>query len=44
LMASVGSDFHAPGQWSELGLYRPLPEDLLPLWTRFDEYRPAVNC
>ncbi|SFE19626.1 hypothetical protein SAMN05216372_11130 [Pseudomonas straminea] len=35
LMASVGSDFHAPGDWSELGLYRPLPDDLSPLWTRF---------
>lgn len=36
LLASVGSDFHAPGQWSELGLFRALPEDLPPLWTRFD--------
>ena len=35
LLASVGSDFHAPGDWSELGLYRPLPDDLSPLWTRF---------
>ncbi|MGE4407418.1 PHP domain-containing protein [Pseudomonas sp.] len=36
LMASVGSDFHAPGDWSELGLYRALPEDLSPLWRHFD--------
>ncbi|MCW3150780.1 PHP domain-containing protein [Stutzerimonas stutzeri] len=36
LMASVGSDFHAPGDWSELGMYRALPEDLSPLWGRFD--------
>ncbi len=36
LMASVGSDFHAPGDWSELGLYRTLPEDLSPLWRHFD--------
>ena len=36
LMASVGSDFHAPGDWSELGMYRALPDDLQPLWTRFD--------
>ena len=35
LLASVGSDFHAPGDWSELGMYRPLPEDLSPLWARF---------
>lgn len=35
LLASVGSDFHAPGDWSELGLYRPLPDDLSPIWTRF---------
>ena len=37
LMASIGSDFHAPGDWSELGLYRTLPEDLQPLWKHFDE-------
>ncbi|MDA0425454.1 PHP domain-containing protein [Stutzerimonas frequens] len=36
LMATVGSDFHAPGDWSELGLYRNLPEDLSPLWRHFD--------
>lgn len=35
LMASVGSDFHAPADWSELGLYRPLPEDLSPVWRHF---------
>ncbi|NQD91381.1 PHP domain-containing protein [Pseudomonas sp. CrR25] len=35
LLASAGSDFHAPGDWSELGLYRPLPDDLAPLWMRF---------
>lgn len=36
LMASIGSDFHAPGDWSELGMYRTLPEDLQPLWRHFD--------
>lgn len=36
LLASIGSDFHAPGDWSELGLYRALPEDLQPLWKHFD--------
>ncbi len=43
LMASVGSDFHAPGDWSELGMHRPLPDDLSPLWVHFNEYRTAVN-
>ncbi|MCQ4311596.1 PHP domain-containing protein [Pseudomonas stutzeri] len=37
LMASIGSDFHAPGDWSELGQYRALPEDLRPLWRHFDD-------
>ncbi len=37
LMASIGSDFHAPGDWSELGMYRPLPDDLSPLWARFQQ-------
>lgn len=36
LMASAGSDFHAPADWSDLGLYRSLPDDLTPLWRRFD--------
>ena len=35
MLVSAGSDFHAPGDWSELGMYRPLPEDLKPLWARF---------
>ena len=28
LLVSAGSDFHAPSDWSELGMYRPIPEDL----------------
>lgn len=36
LLVSAGSDFHAPGDWSELGVYRPIPEDLPPLAARFD--------
>jgi predicted metal-dependent phosphoesterase TrpH len=36
MLASAGSDFHAPGDWSELGMYRPLPDDLPPIWSRFD--------
>ena len=45
LMATVGSDFHAPGDWSELGLYRNLPEDLSPLWRHFAHERrlPAAS-
>lgn len=38
LLASVGSDFHAPEQhWLSLGGLRPLPGDLTPVWqdTRF---------
>ena len=42
LLATVGSDFHAPGDWSELGMYRPLPDDLPPLWERFDHVRAAA--
>lgn len=42
LLASVGSDFHAPGDWSELGMYRPLPDDLAPLWLRFDHVQHAA--
>lgn len=34
LLVSAGSDFHAPGSWGEIGSYRPLPEDLPPLWER----------
>ena len=44
LAASVGSDFHAPGEWSELGLHRPLPEDLSPLWARFDHDYSSPAC
>lgn len=39
LMATAGSDFHGPGQWSELGLYRALPDDLSPLWRHFGHSR-----
>lgn len=38
LLCSAGSDFHRPNTWCELGLYRNMPEDLVPLWTKF----PAV--
>ncbi len=35
LLVSAGSDFHAPSDWSELGMYRPLPDDLPLLSARF---------
>lgn len=41
LLASAGSDFHAPGQWAELGLYRPLPADVAALAPRLLE--PAAH-
>lgn len=34
LLASAGSDFHGPRQWSELGVYRAPPADLALLWPR----------
>jgi len=41
MLVSAGSDFHAPGDWSELGMYRPVPDDLPPLWALFDHVRAA---
>jgi predicted metal-dependent phosphoesterase TrpH len=32
LLASVGSDYHGPGQSSELGRLPPLPEGCTPVW------------
>ena len=43
LLVSAGSDFHGPGGWSEIGEYRPLPEDLPPLWCRFKYDKPTAN-
>nr|WP_314490681.1 PHP domain-containing protein [uncultured Pseudomonas sp.] len=42
LLASAGSDFHGPGTWGEIGAYRPLPEDLPPLWRRFRHEQPIA--
>ncbi|UAA37345.1 PHP domain-containing protein [Paraneptunicella aestuarii] len=33
LLASTGSDFHAPGRWSELGRHLALPETVKPVWS-----------
>ncbi|MBM7454884.1 hypothetical protein HNR62_000719 [Oceanisphaera litoralis] len=35
LEASVGSDFHYPSQWRELGRQLWLPKEATPVWTRF---------
>lgn len=32
LLASVGSDFHFPGRWRELGKNLQMPEGLTPVW------------
>ncbi len=34
LKVTAGSDFHLPRQWSELGRYRTVPDDLTPLFTQ----------
>lgn len=35
LMGSVGSDFHFPSAWMELGKYLWLPQDVEPVWNAF---------
>ena len=35
LLASVGSDFHAPTSWQELGRNLWLPKDVTPVWHAF---------
>lgn len=35
LAGSVGSDFHRPARWRELGRYQPLPENVTPIWEKF---------
>ncbi|WP_287810359.1 PHP domain-containing protein [Pseudomonas sp.] len=42
LLVSAGSDFHGPGAWSEIGIYRPVPEDLPLLSGRFKHEQPLV--
>ncbi|RZA28147.1 MAG: PHP domain-containing protein [Proteobacteria bacterium] len=43
LMVSAGSDFHGPGAWGEIGVYRPLPVDLPPLSARF-KHDPSISA
>jgi len=38
LFASMGSDFHSPGQpWARLGCAEPLSKDVTPVWSLFKE-------
>lgn len=43
LLASAGSDFHRPAPWSELGLYRNLPDDLTTVWSRWPEVMQVLE-
>jgi predicted metal-dependent phosphoesterase TrpH len=43
LLVTAGSDFHGPGNWSEIGIYRPVPDDLPPLWCRFKHEQPTAD-
>lgn len=43
LLSSAGSDFHRPNTWCQLGLYRNMPEDLIPLWTKFPAAMAKLN-
>jgi predicted metal-dependent phosphoesterase TrpH len=43
LLASVGSDYHGPGQsWCDVGGVPPLPVGCAPVWQAWDRDRPAV--
>jgi len=35
LLASIGSDFHAPSAWSRLGMHQTLPAHCKPVWSVF---------
>lgn len=44
LLASVGSDFHAPGgSWSELGCCGDLPANCTPVWSRWSQAPLATS-
>ncbi|MCY7295159.1 PHP domain-containing protein [Alteromonas sp. a30] len=34
---SMGSDFHAPGRWCELGRHLSMPEHVIPVWDAWSE-------
>lgn len=35
LLASCGSDFHAVDDWSDIGKFAPLPENVRPIWSQW---------
>jgi len=37
LLASCGSDFHQPSQWSEIGSMSDFPKECKPVWTEWSE-------
>jgi hypothetical protein len=43
LMASVGSDFHGPGRWTELGRNLQIDESLTPIWHDWSWYSEGVQ-
>lgn len=40
---SAGSDFHAPGRWSELGRHLALPDSVTPVWQLWEDAEPRVD-
>lgn len=43
LLASVGSDFHSPTPWQELGRNLWLPKDVTPVWQTFIGLEESVT-
>lgn len=43
LLASVGSDFHLPSSWLELGRNLWLPKDVTPVWERFLDQEAPIS-
>lgn len=43
LLASVGSDFHSPTPWQELGRNLWLPKDVTPVWQTFIDSEESVT-
>lgn len=41
LTASVGSDFHQPTTWNELGKHLYLPDDVTPVWANWPQLTPV---
>lgn len=43
LLASAGSDFHAPGRWTELGRHLRIPEHLTPVWQHWGSDNTTIS-